>query len=141
MARDGLERELPRHRLVVVRGGRLVHRLSQAALLPEEVARLRGQVGDRVLSEELRRHPAQGGFLRHSLRAVLAELRWTSVLGSGQAHPGQSNPCFWFSRVRVSTVRRAPIWSLAICSAFNTAGTPAAECFCGLTFRWSSSTS
>jgi len=46
--------------------------------------------------------------------------------GSGQAHPGQSNPCVWLTLARVRAVRRTPICSLDIFRDLMTAGMPAA---------------
>jgi hypothetical protein len=47
---------------------------------------------------------------------------------SGHAHPGQSNPWRWFSRVNVAAVRTGPICSSPRCSDTITALTPAASC-------------
>src|ERR1700726_4829305 len=60
----------------IVRGARLpYHRRSQTALLVEPVIRLRRQLLDRILREELRRNALLGGLVRYRLRAVLAELK------------------------------------------------------------------
>ena len=48
------------------------------------------------------------------------------VAESGQAQPGQSKPCFWFSRSSVRAPLTTPTWSLSFDRERSTAGTPAA---------------
>ncbi len=64
----------PRNRLIVGRAGVPYHRRSQTALLVKPVIRLRRQLFDRILREELRRDALLRGLVRDRLRAVLAEL-------------------------------------------------------------------
>src|SRR5690606_35513031 len=53
-----------------------------------------------------------------------AGCRWP---GSGQAHPGQSKPCFWLTAVWVSRPRRAPYWAPVTRILPATAGHPTAD--------------
>src|SRR5690606_9103813 len=77
---DQRERGIPVDRLVVGRARPQHHRLGQPALLAQPVVGAFGQVVDRVLGEELPRHPALGGLLRDGFRAVLAELDVLALL-------------------------------------------------------------
>src|ERR1700719_1045344 len=64
----------PRNRLIVDRVRVPYHRRSQTALLVKPVIRLRRQLFDRILREELRRNALLRGLVRDRLRSVLAEL-------------------------------------------------------------------
>src|ERR1700693_1710868 len=64
----------PSNRLIVGRVRVPYHRRSQTALLVKPVIRLRRQLFDRILREELRRNALLRGLVGHRLRAVLAEL-------------------------------------------------------------------
>ena len=69
-----VEGVVPADRLVVIRPGPLDHRFGQPALLVEPHVRLRRQLGDGVLAEELSRDPAGGRLVVDVFGAVLAVL-------------------------------------------------------------------
>ncbi len=73
----------PADRLVVVGAGALDHRLGEPALLVEPEVGAARQLGDRVLTEELRGDPAGGRLVVDVLGAVLAVLVAVPVAGGG----------------------------------------------------------
>ncbi|GAA3107596.1 hypothetical protein GCM10020254_61870 [Streptomyces goshikiensis] len=80
---DDLEGPLPGDGLVAVGALGQVHGLGDAALLAQPVAGAAGEVGERVLREELRGDPAQRGLLGDGLGAVLAEFGGVSFVAFG----------------------------------------------------------
>ena len=80
---DEVEGLVPARRAVVRRALVEDHRFHETSLLAEPVVVVLEQVGDRMLREELPRHPAHGCFFGHGLRAVLAELGDVSLVFFG----------------------------------------------------------
>lgn len=80
---DDLEGPLPGDGLVPVGALGQVHGLGDAALLAQPVPGASGEVGERVLREEVRGDPAQRGFLGDGLGAVLAEFGGVSFVAFG----------------------------------------------------------
>src|SRR5262249_6918394 len=74
LLRDHRKRLWPRNRLVVSGVRPPHHRSREPPLLIQPVIRLRRQLLNRILREELRRDPLPCRLVRYRLRAVLAEL-------------------------------------------------------------------
>ena len=115
------------------------HRMGEPALLDDRVFRALGQLADRM--------PAKNSGVTTRLVAssatALAPFSQNSAGrrppgASGQAQPGQSKPCRWFSRASVAAVRTGPICSSPRLSDTMTALTPAASVLAPLTSMSSS---